>query len=196
MPGSDHWLPDASADRRVAEGRYATTRQGVRALNVRRFLPFHDPHALRLAARHTATGKGAHRPMRLEAVLAAAILAALFLTGCSGSETTTDKTSVTVVYWEENGPPAPSVTWTVRCDPPAGTHPDPAAACDALNAAEMSLFEPAAAGVGCTEIFGGPERVDVKGTLRGKPIEATFTRRNGCEIKRWNGLGGLIPKGT
>ncbi len=60
----------------------------------------------------------------------------------------------------------------------------------------MSLFEPVAEGVRCTETFGGPERVNVKGTLHGKPIKATFTRQNGCEIKRWNALGGLIPNGT
>ncbi len=134
-------------------------------------------------------------PASLEAVLAVLVLAPLLFTGCSSGETTKDMTSVTVVYWEENGPPAPSVTWTVSCDPPAGTSPDPATACNTLNAAELSLFEPAAEEVRCTEIFGGPERVDVKGTLRGKPIEATFTRQNGCEIKRWNALEGLIPKG-
>ena len=135
-------------------------------------------------------------PASLEAVLAAVVLMTLLLTGCGGSGTATDNASVTVVYWEDKGPPAPSVTWTVSCGPPAGTHPDPATACDTLNAAEMSLFEPVAEGVRCTEIFGGPERVDIKGTLRGKPLEATFTRRNGCEIKRWDALGGLIPKGN
>ena len=120
-------------------------------------------------------------------------MATLFA-GCSSGEITHDKTSVSIGYWEDNGTAAPSVTWTVSCDPPAGTHPDPAAACDTLHAAEMSLFEPVAEGVRCTEVFGGPERVDVNGTLRGKRIEATFTRQNGCEIKRWNALEGLIPK--
>jgi hypothetical protein len=37
----------------------------------------------------------------------------------------------------------------------------------------------------CTEIYGGPDTLRVEGTLDGEPIDATFTRENGCEIERF-----------
>jgi hypothetical protein len=47
----------------------------------------------------------------------------------------------------------------------------------------------------CIEIFGGPQRAEVSGTLNGGTIEATFNRRNGCEIERWDAVGALLPSG-
>lgn len=38
----------------------------------------------------------------------------------------------------------------------------------------------------CTEIYGGPDVMTVSGTLDGEPIDATFTRGNGCEIERYD----------
>jgi len=44
----------------------------------------------------------------------------------------------------------------------------------------------------CTEIFGGPERARVRGTLRGEPVSAEFSRVNGCEINRWDAVAPLL----
>jgi hypothetical protein len=41
------------------------------------------------------------------------------------------------------------------------------------------------ADVACTEIYGGPATARVRGTLQGKPVDARFSRTNGCEIARW-----------
>ena len=38
----------------------------------------------------------------------------------------------------------------------------------------------------CTEIYGGPERMVVQGTLYGDPYSAEVTRTDGCRIARYD----------
>lgn len=83
-------------------------------------------------------------------------------------------------------------TWTVTCDPVGGTHPDAEAVCELLATEGMSLFEPVPGDAVCTEIYGGPEVARVTGTLSGEPVDATFSRTNGCEIDRWDAAALLI----
>lgn len=40
----------------------------------------------------------------------------------------------------------------------------------------------------CTQIYGGPERMIVEGVVGGEPVRAEVTRRNGCEIARYDRL--------
>ncbi len=48
--------------------------------------------------------------------------------------------------------------------------------------------------VACTQISGGPETATIKGTLRGEPIDASFSRSDGCEIARWDKLKPLFDQ--
>ncbi|MFC7731214.1 SSI family serine proteinase inhibitor [Actinomadura keratinilytica] len=73
----------------------------------------------------------------------------------------------------------------MTCDPAGGDHPDAAKACAALNKAQ-DPFKPVSPQQICTEIYGGPQEAKVKGTWRGQQIDAGFTRKNGCELHRWN----------
>lgn len=84
-------------------------------------------------------------------------------------------------------------TWTLTCGPAGGDHPDPAAACAALEAAGgAAAFEPIPRDVACTEIWGGPQTAHVEGTVGGVPVTADFARSNGCEIARWDALAPLL----
>ena len=76
---------------------------------------------------------------------------------------------------------------TLECDPPGGTHPAPDAACAAL-ADHRDALEPVPRDVACIEIYGGPARAKVSGTLAGEPVSAVLSRHNGCEIARWDAL--------
>ena len=76
-------------------------------------------------------------------------------------------------------------TFELTCDPAGGDHPDPEAACAALDELE-SPFAPVPADEACTEIYGGPQTARVTGTFRGEPVDAEFDRTNGCEISRWD----------
>ena len=67
-------------------------------------------------------------------------------------------------------------------------------------------FEMVPADAVCSSIYGGPETATVQGEWRGQPVDAIFSRDNGCEIARWDnavallafqgqdaGLGGIQP---
>lgn len=85
---------------------------------------------------------------------------------------------------------------TLSCQPAAGTHPKPADACAFVSKASADLLAPVPAGQSCTQIFGGPQVATVKGTWRGKPVDARFARNNGCELARWNKVKALIGEGN
>ena len=84
-------------------------------------------------------------------------------------------------------------TWTLTCDPPGGTHPDAAEACAALAAHGATALPPTPKDVACAEVYGGPERATITGTWQGKPVRSSLSRTDGCEIRRWDLLRGLLP---
>ena len=86
-------------------------------------------------------------------------------------------------------------TWTLTCDPAGGTHPDPDAACRALEAHGANALPPVRKDVACTQVYGGPQTATITGTWQGKPVRSSFSRINGCEISRWDRLRGLLPPG-
>jgi hypothetical protein len=93
-------------------------------------------------------------------------------------------------------PKAQPIKRTLTCDPPGGTAPDPASVCASLAKVAVAKagdpFAPTPKGQMCTQIFGGPQTATIEGTYKGKPVDTTFSRKNGCEIKRWNDLAALF----
>ena len=85
-------------------------------------------------------------------------------------------------------------TATLECDPAGGTHPTPEAACAAL-AANREALEPVPRDVACTQIYGGPARAEVVGTVDGERVSAELSRHNGCEIARWDALRPVVELG-
>src|SRR5262245_47329982 len=116
--------------------------------------------------------------------------------GATASVATTATTGLRVTYWEDVAKPRESVTWTLRCNPARGSLPRPAPACARLAAGGARLFAPLPRNIVCTEIYGGPQRARVVGTVNGRRIFATFARSNGCEIDRWQRISPwLVPPG-
>lgn len=103
----------------------------------------------------------------------------------------TPQADLKITVWPK-GPPGPAKAWTLRCKPAGGTLPGAPSACRRLLALE-SPFAPTPPDTACAQIYGGPQVALVRGTLRGKAVKATFTRRDGCEITRWNRVGFLFP---
>jgi Subtilisin inhibitor-like len=100
-------------------------------------------------------------------------------------------TSLHVTVWPD-GPAKEKHTYTLRCAPTAGTLPKRAAACAKL--ARMSRpFAPTPKNTVCTQLYGGPAEAVITGRLRGYPVSARFSRRDGCEVARWNRVGFLFP---
>lgn len=88
-----------------------------------------------------------------------------------------------------------ATTWHLTCQPPGGDHPNPAAACAALEAGGAHYLPEVSKDLACTEIYGAPETARVTGTWRGGPVSATLSRTDGCQIARWNGPAGLLHVG-
>ena len=106
----------------------------------------------------------------------------------SGGSVTTDLTIVS------NDGKGKTETWQLTCDPAGGTHPTAAAACAALEAKGKTAFPPVPKDMMCTQQYGGPQTAKITGTWKGEPVNASFSRTNGCEIGRWSALKGLLPE--
>ncbi|MHC3471233.1 SSI family serine proteinase inhibitor [Streptomyces sp. 7R007] len=87
-------------------------------------------------------------------------------------------------------------TYEVFCHPGGGSHPDVAGACQGLDRQTRwgrDLFAPVPEGSMCTMQYGGPATAHVTGTWAGRPVNATYDRRDGCEIARWDRMVPLLP---
>jgi Subtilisin inhibitor-like len=106
--------------------------------------------------------------------------------------------SLTVAVSDPDGTP-PSGSSSLRCRPTGGTHPDAQAACNRLAELAPSAggahdpFAPVPPDRVCTQIYAGSRTAHVTGTWLGRPVDATFTLKNGCEVARWRTLEPVLP---
>ena len=120
-------------------------------------------------------------------VLASSVL----LAGCASTdvgEPAEDHLQVIV----GTGDGAEPETYRLECDPPAGSHPEPEAACAHLAAMD-DPFAPLPDDVACTQQYGGPQTANVLGRWAGEPVDVVLSRTDGCRIAQWDGLGPLLP---
>jgi hypothetical protein len=118
--------------------------------------------------------------------LALPLLTAALLAAC-GSDTPAAAPAGTnlLVRVDDDGPHGakPARSGRVRC---------PGARCGATKGLAPRDFAPTPAGVACSMIYGGPETATVRGTLRGKPVDARFSRTDGCQTTRWRRVHRLL----
>jgi hypothetical protein len=103
-----------------------------------------------------------------------------------------DAADLTVVVDDGRGT---STTYHLVCGPAGGDHPDPELACRALHQHGERALPPVPPDQQCTQVYGGPATARITGTWRGRPVDSSLSRRNGCEIARWDALSGLLPGG-
>jgi hypothetical protein len=139
--------------------------------------------------------------MRLLSLTAPALLLILLAGGCgseesdSGSGPVEPATQLEVTFWPQGRAMGNAQKLTLNCDPPGGTHRDPAEACGKLAALDNPFAAPPKDEV-CTELYGGPEEAEISGTYRGQPVSYKLARTNGCEIGRYEKLSFLLPAGS
>ena len=101
-------------------------------------------------------------------------------------------TSLNITVWPDGQGRPGKKTYTLRCAPVGGTLPKRAAACAKL-ASMTHPFAPVKKRSVCMDIYGGPQEALVTGRLRGYSVRAGFSRKNGCEIARWERVRFLFP---
>lgn len=133
----------------------------------------------------------------LRSAPAVLVAAALLFSACGSDEATTPATGggsdelanfvVTVDADGDGGEAAKELQ--VTCEAP--TDDDACGAAAGVSAADLAEPE---GDVACTQVFGGPETATIKGTLRGEPVDARFSRSDGCEIARWDKVKALLDQ--
>jgi hypothetical protein len=126
---------------------------------------------------------------------AVALLLVVAAAACGESEEAGQRagpqTSIEVTLWPDGRGAGESRTVVLTCEPAGGSRPDPEEACAALYG-EADALEPVASDVACTQIYGGPQEARIAGVVRGRAVDARFSRNNGCEIDRWERLAPLL----
>lgn len=102
-------------------------------------------------------------------------------------EPSTGATRLEVKVWPE-GRPGKARSATVVCDNPETGGED----CAAGEQVDPEALVPTPPDVACTQIFGGPQEATIEGTLRGEELDVELSRRNGCEISRWEAAEALL----
>jgi hypothetical protein len=128
----------------------------------------------------------------LRALATGCCLAGLALAGCGSDEEEPAAPSaaladLTVTLDRDGKGGAAPVQTRVECADAADS-----AVCRAVAELEPADFEPVPRETACTQQYGGPQTATVQGTLRGEPIDARFSRTNGCEISRWRTVEPLL----
>jgi hypothetical protein len=103
---------------------------------------------------------------------------------------TAPSSELEITIWPEGRDGEPT-TYTLTCMPDGGTHPDLAAACQAVYL--PMVFDPPPTDQACTEQYGGPQVAEVTGRVQDIAIDARFSRTDGCQISRWERASALLP---
>ena len=126
------------------------------------------------------------------ALAAAAVVAAL--TGAGGGDA---PVRLRVAY--AAGPGQPSRVAHLRCTGDRSSadgflRPIAARACAHARGIAAFLAGRPDAHRACTQIYGGPERARITGTVGGRRVNRTITRTDGCGIADWRRAQPLLPR--
>jgi hypothetical protein len=120
--------------------------------------------------------------MRFVVIVAALAL----LVGCGEEDDTETPASAPAQLAELTVTVTPDEGATPKTTEVTCAAPEDSEVCQALAALKPDTLKPVPGNVACTQQYGGPETATIKGTLNGEPVDASFSRVNGCEIARWD----------
>jgi hypothetical protein len=89
-----------------------------------------------------------------------------------------------------DGPDGPVRERRIECERLGPGSED--AVCRRLAGLTPARLAPVPRLTACTSIYGGPAVGRVTGTIRGEPVDARFSREDGCQINRWDRNADLL----
>jgi len=108
--------------------------------------------------------------------------------GDASSTVTTARVSLDVTFAAT--PTRPAIHYTLRCEPPGGSTPDPAAACTKLLTGEI-ILTPRPLHVMCPMVLQTGARATITGTYLGRLVHVTIVN-GGCELAQWSKLKAIF----
>jgi len=110
--------------------------------------------------------------------------------GGGGEPTGQAKPRVSLTFRLANFPANHPAHWTLRCDPPGGSHPDPAAVCAPLLRMK-NPFAPLPKRTVCPMIMVSSRAILVTGTWFGSPVHRSIID-GGCDLGLFEKLTALL----
>lgn len=113
--------------------------------------------------------------------------------GAGARPTPYDHLTITVA---DSGSPLTDGTTVLRCHPAGGSHPQASATCRMLDKRTIwgrDPFSEVPRRTPCPMLYGGPATAHITGRWAGRPVDAHFSRADGCQVHRWNVLYPLLP---
>ncbi len=127
-------------------------------------------------------------PLGLTIVLAWVLpLVACGTSGTPAAPATPSQPGTELIIVVDDGGGA-KTTWKLSCDPAGGDHPTAEDACRALAEHGATALPAVAKDQVCGQQYGGPETATITGTWQGKPVASSLSRKDSCEIARWEAL--------
>lgn len=114
--------------------------------------------------------------------------------GASGQDRTATPAKIALMFTLTNGPGSAATHWTLRCEPPGGTHPDPAATCAALLRIKAPAGQPFAARsrhVMCPMIMMSDRQIVVTGTWNGVKVHRVIID-GGCDVALFGSMSKIL----
>jgi hypothetical protein len=136
-------------------------------------------------------------------VTLAAGLAGIMLLAVSAFGGTSDSAATGLTVDVRRAPGLEPERYTLACDPPTGTVPDPAGACRRIAALVKDATSPSiprgriemwlpGSMVVCQSVYGGPEVMIVRGWLAGHPVYGHYTREDGCAMSGYDRMARIL----
>jgi hypothetical protein len=103
---------------------------------------------------------------------------------------TSTSTATRLTIEIRRAPGLPPERYTLACEPPTGTVPDPAGTCRRLTTSSFDVRVRWLYGSMefCQPVYGGPEVMTVRGLLWGLRVDRRLTREDPCAMSAYDAL--------
>ena len=116
-------------------------------------------------------------------------MCATCVAACGAQQSASGGLARLTVRVDDDGASGPEQAKSLTLDCASAAQSAPCAAVAKVTTSELA---PTPGNVACSQLYGGPQTATIVGTLRGRHVDAGFSRVNGCETARWGHVKALL----